>query len=1027
MIQSKYNKQKRSDKNLIIALILLFVTVAMIPVIFIVRSYQKPEETPPKVELELKEGESSYLGSTIAYPRIESSSVSQIAIWKRDEGTNKIKLSFAIQRSGMDVYKNKFYFSYTDENGEIVNYEPPITTEDEYFDYESFYSKIDSTETYAAPKLTYITTALGVMYFDERIEYTEDNKAALLERYGITENSPIITMDAVNVDGKKVSYEIRIGNKLVTDAAYYFTVTEIDPETGEELPAEKQRPYIYATKTNYLDYALLNFEEFMHTTVVAAGLSQDSALEPIFTPGYEQWKNTIYKHRVDNDGNILGYYFIKNGAETETDPWYVEKDDRVVADTIRVIPYDELPDDETLEYYQRLGYIIGDDGYIRSPLEKIEYPMEMLSEQDRAEYLVASMLGLSAQGSATLTLIDGTNEYLYSGAPYYKSVNFTSPIGGVQLNEREYTYTILKVESVFENSEELLVGTDAENEAVKVTYNVRYGTYVNSVPLHAVIKLDEPNMLSDELNSKLKACDVGDFTDPSGSFTITYNKGTESEPANAIVCDVKVYIDKIIGIFNKSGKYISKATLDSYVAYEYHYEYTYSYNGTVYNEYKVEAEEPRLVYLEDASEAEKTKLLGKEMGDYGAQNLLATDKYYCQPFINFISYEVKSVESVVRSEPVVAFRYTPDLDLFYRESIYENMLEEKGVYALNAGACQSVLQIIGGTGNSANESLGLSGNKTVAVGITPDVMEKYGLYSNTIRFVLPRGLYDLDPNGELYDHDAWGWYETLEFNLYISDETESGVRYIGSDMYDIVVEIDAENFKFLDFSFVDLWARRNLALLDVDDIENMEINFLMDDMKGKYNLNFIHFSEKQYDRLEIFFQIDTNTEYTSSPFYEYLMNSDNVEAGKVAVDSKNPNLRGDYIGDFYYDYAGKDGNKESVGTSSFKEFMRIVYNISFTGTLTEEEQAKYKDSQVSMTMRFGVKGTDNKYCYEFRRIDDRRVMVTLYQIDATGNEINRGSDFCISTFAFKKIVYNFNDLLNAEDINGELATGAGNG
>jgi len=71
-----------------------------------------------------------------------------------------------------------------------------------------------------------------------------------------------------------------------------------------------------------------------------------------------------------------------------------------------------------------------------------------------------------------------------------------------------------------------------------------------------------------------------------------------------------------------------------------------------------------------------------------------------------------------------------------------------------------------------------------------------------------------------------------------------------------------------------------------------------------------------------------------------------------------------------------------------------------------------------MRFSFTVPGSSAyPYVYEFYRIDDRRVMVALYRLGSGGIEVNRVSDFFISTFAFKKLVRNFTNLLNGAEIN----------
>ena len=1009
MIEKKYNRNtRRADRNLIAALILIGVLGAMIAAFFIIRSITQEPPTPEVTPPEILEGEDTYLGAAIAYPRIESSGFSSISIWAKDEGGENHKLSFAIQRGGMDVYKNSFYFSYTNANGVIVNYEPEISYDDPYFDYNDLHAAAMAGSSNAAqiPKITYITTALGSLYFDERMDVPTDeaSKSTFLSRYGINDDSVRIILEGKNVNGESVSYAVTVGNKTVNGSTYYFTVSEY--KDGEYVA----RPYVYATRSNYLDYALVNFESFLHTTLVAAGLDQDAALEPIFTPGYHQWKNTVYKYRTDKDGNIIGYYFVKDGVEEEVAGWLVDEDDITVVDTVRIMPYESIPQGTDLESYEQLGYVIGADGYIKSPVQKVEFNIPEFAKYQDNKYLVGALVGMHGgkASNTTLTQLDT-----------YKSVVF------VITEEETYSYVITAVESVFEGGRELSVGTAAENEAVKITYDYYVaGSKMNKVPFHAVLVLNDASsdILGSAVKEQLKNADVGEVNIP---FDIHYTMGDESTAANAIVCKTRVLLREINGIYDSTGRYTQKASESSYVSYTYYIERTYSYGGTVISTEKVESSKPAIVYLSDPTLDENIKnlFIGKEMDDYEHRNLVVTESTsYLQPMRDFYSFDIKSVTSTVKREPVVAFAYSPDIDPFYRESIYENLLEnEYGAYELNFQACQNVLYLLGGIGETASTSVGLKGDKTVAVGLTPDVMEDYDLYANTIRFVLPRGLYDADPDG-IYDRDVYGSYDTLTFELYISDKKDNGKRYIGSRMYDIVAEVDGATFDFLDASFIDVWARRNIAMVDVDDIEDLKISLDLDDYKGSYNFRFIHTTASndngdKKDVIHIYGAVDKTKPYTENEFTKY---AEANGGGSLAA----------YIDMVYENKTGVQTpyGKEGEGVTNFKELLRMMYTTYYSKDLSEEEQTAAMSNKMLMKMSFNIKGTalrenDNEYFLEFRRVDDAYVMVTVYTIDKDGNRISEASDFCITAQAFKKIVYSFTELLNAKDVDADSYTG----
>lgn len=1011
MIEKKYYKNtRRADRNLIAALILIGVLGAMIAAFFIIRSITTEPENPAPTPPEIIEGEGTYLGSAIAYPRIESSGFSSILIMTKDEGDETHKLSFAIQRGGMSVYKNSFYFSYTNANGVIVNYEPPIADEDPYFDYNDLHAAAmdGAASSTQIPKITYITTALGSLYFDERMEVPADEakKNTFLSRYGITDDSVGIVIEGKNVDGEKVSYIVTIGNKTVNGSTYYFTVSEGKTVDGEWQYTE--RPYVYATKTNYLDYALVNFESFLHSTLVASGLSQDSALEPIFTPGYHQWKNTVYKYRTDKDGNIIGYYFVKDGVEEEVAGWLVDEDDITVIDAVRIMPYESIPEGEDFESYEQLGYTI-EQGYIKSPVQKVEIDIPDFKQHEANKYLVGALVGMlgGKVSNTTLTQLD-----VYKGAEISEA-------------NTAYRYVITAVESVFEDGRELLSGTATENEAVKITYDYYLsGAKKNSVPCHAVIVLNDASadILGDAVKAQLKSADVGEMNI---DFTIEYTAGGENTAANAIVCKTRIILREINGIYDSTGRYVQKATETSYVSYTYYIERTYSYKGTVISTERVEADSPAIIHLGDSeiSEDVKSFFIGKEMDDYEHRNLTVSESVtYCQPMRDFYAFDIKSISTTVKSEPVVAFAYSPDIDPFYRESIYENLLtNEYGAYALNFQACENVLFLLGGLGETANTSVGLKGDKTVAVGLTPDVMEKYDLYANTIRFVLPRGLYDADPEGN-YDRDVYGFYDSLTFELYISDKTDDGKRYIGSAMYDIVAEVDGATFDFLDSSFIDIWARRNVAMVDVNDIEDLKISLDLDDYKGNYNFKFSHYTASNdngdtKDVLYIYGAVDKTKPYTENEFIKDAV-ANGAGSLPTSIDSVYENKTGEQT----------PYGKEGRGVSNFKEFLRIMYTTYYSKDLSEEEQTAAMSNKMLMKMSFNIKGTelqknDNEYFLEFRRVDNAYVMVTIYTIDKDGNKISEASDFCITSMAFKKIVYSFTELLDAKELDADSYTG----
>ena len=177
-------KITKNDKKLIAAVSLFLVIALLFGAYFIVRAIADNDSGGENDDfnLELLEGESYYAGIPIAYPMIESSKMKNIIINKQ-KGDDELTLSFALTRLGASVYGNNFVMSYTDENGEKQSYIPDIAFADSYFDYQELFAYTNTTNTASSPKITYITSALDALYFNDRIELSSDatERAALID------------------------------------------------------------------------------------------------------------------------------------------------------------------------------------------------------------------------------------------------------------------------------------------------------------------------------------------------------------------------------------------------------------------------------------------------------------------------------------------------------------------------------------------------------------------------------------------------------------------------------------------------------------------------------------------------------------------------------------------------------------------------------------------------------------------------------------------------------------------------------
>ena len=376
-------------------------------------------------------------------------------------------------------------------------------------------------------------------------------------------------------------------------------------------------------------------------------------------------------------------------------------------------------------------------------------------------------------------------------------------------------------------------------------------------------------------------------------------------------------------------------------------------------------------------------------------------------------------------------------DTFHGESVYKNTLpltNKYSNYALSSTACTNVLGLLGGIGltTDSNHSEGLVGSETVAIGITADKMEKYGLYANTIYFELPRSLVTIkhdDPD----KLDDISYFATLGFTLFISDyDYEENCRYIASDMYDVIVKVEGNDFEYLDLSFIDFWATRNVVLVNYKNIDKLTADFYLEDFSGSCEFDVtattvyvangetyltrpadVTSTKKDILKIDVSASGNLSSGSTPSKLIQYL-----AATGKDSVT----------IADFYNAVASAElgyqvdlsNDETSLGASCFQDMLLLMFNTYYLGTLDADEQAAGKECKKLMTLTFEVEGSErDTYTYDFYRIDDRRVMVSLYN-PGYSNEV---TDFYITTFAFKKIVYGFECLFNGQEIDLEAVYG----
>lgn len=877
--------------------------------------------------------------------------------------------------------KNSFILSYRDDEGNIQTYYPLISMEDPTFSYEDMFAFEQNDNYGTIYKLTYLCSAIGTPYFDERIKVDDDEEKRNeeLRAFGLSKEDKTVRIyfNYYNKDGVEEEHYLTLGESLIVGRGYYFMVDD--------------RPYVYTTYSTYFDYAMLSFADFIKPILVCAGLEQDGAFEPYLTTDFKQWKNTLYLPYVDEkSGNYVHYNVLPDSTV-------------ILNATVKKPDYDGDKDSSDPK-----------GGYNVSEEKNLTFDLSSYKKDKNYQRFVNYLLGKST-------------------GDYANTLNITIPTSSSAVNFADgtadkYTYEIVSVEALItENGGDITaVGVEVgNNNIVKIGYNLKVnGELVSEETFFGVIDISS-ELVSDEVESAIRAMKVGELSTPY-SFEVDYNEN------NSVTEKVDMLITDILEIVSSTdtGTKHEKVQLGSKVAVRY---------KLILNGEEVDGVDEFIIEITENMEGDSKKVADAIMGKATGSYEIEVDAYtrYSEIVCGFTSYEIGKISYFYTKEQIVSFAFeqASNRDEYYGESIYLNTMEGKySMYGLNSPSCENVVRLIGGLMVNATRSEGLVGNKTVDVVITPEKMLKYGLYANHIYFELPRGITAVEYSGGNIDDylsslDDYTYLSTIGFNIYISEEDPiTKTRYMASDLFDIIVEISSENFEFLDYSFVDFYARKNVILTKVDDIENIKLEFFMDDFSGTYNNDLIHYEMYAYGG-----KVGPKEKFTE----EELKTAVKVNLLDISVKPTGTNTETElskYLASHGLEsttlrdlYDGKTVEIDSLGTSYFREFTETLFYTYYESTLTEDEQ---NSASAKLLMKMTVQLFDGyssyDYVYEFHRISDRRVMVKLYRESRFDGSIMQGSEvseFYISTFAFKKIVNVYMGILNKQPVSNEEAFG----
>ena len=195
------------------------------------------------------------------------------------------------------------------------------------------------------------------------------------------------------------------------------------------------------------------------------------------------------------------------------------------------------------------------------------------------------------------------------------------------------------------------------------------------------------------------------------------------------------------------------------------------------------------------------------------------------PFTSYLIYRDFKIEGIYGTEEQLGVKYVNDTErnIFYGGSAYEIVSPaSRTIYSVNNTNLMNVLQNVFGEAK---------GSATVAVGLTKDNFDRYGLGAHVVYFEMPFGLAYRD--GTTMDV---GIQNRVAFRLYFSErksDASGEYYYVASDLYGIVVRANVSDcdFGFVDWTFADAWVDDDLLLLDLTDIRDVTFKINYTDLK----------------------------------------------------------------------------------------------------------------------------------------------------------------------------------------------------
>ena len=186
-----------------------------------------------------------------------------------------------------------------------------------------------------------------------------------------------------------------------------------------------------------------------------------------------------------------------------------------------------------------------------------------------------------------------------------------------------------------------------------------------------------------------------------------------------------------------------------------------------------------------------------------------------------LEYRVKKIQSVSSLYITLNFVKTSERSKFHAGVAYAITAPESKIgYQPNTNHYMGVLEDIGY----------LTGTETVAIGLTQETMEKFGLGYYTIYFEAPTKLAYDTTEGKTDDVLI---QETRKYYLYISEKQADGSYYVGSEQTNVIARVDGELLSFLEMSEA-WWLKDTMYTVNINEAVRLKFEFGFTDVTDRF-------------------------------------------------------------------------------------------------------------------------------------------------------------------------------------------------